>query len=193
MRTSAPKHVRVAVSWRPLAPCRSLAPGRVTSLSPAISLPGPAVSWAQGAVSQARPWPCHRHTGRIAIQPMPCLLLPSHNTLQCIVTQSLPSLPLSHNTISVLRHKILTYLCSLSHNTICVLRHTYPLAIRPSQSQYNLVYCNIMAQPTNLPVAIQFSATAHPCCNTPSPSQNCTPNHHVTIQCMYCDIVPMLK
>ena len=126
---------------------------------------GHRVAGAPLAVSQARPWSCRRHSGRIVIQPMPCLLLPGHNTLQCIATQSLPNLPLGHNTISVLQHKILTCPCSLSHNTICVLRHTYPLAIKPSQSQYNLVYCNTMAQPTNLLVAIQFSVTAHPCCN----------------------------
>ena len=100
----------------------------------------------------------------------------SHNTLYVLRYSPLPSLlhsrkpksrynPFCHNTISASPGQT----SHLSHNTISVLQHTYPLANQA------LSTCNTPH------IAIQYPANLH------------SQSHYVTIQCLYCDTVPMLK
>ena len=182
-------------------------PARTGAPAHAVSQAATVVSWSWPRLCCGRRAPCRRRCawpccrlGWVVLRHSPALPLAPWSQYTRVYCNIMPISPaLGHNTISVLRHKILTCPCSQSHNTICVLRYTYPLAIKPSQSQYNLVYCNIMAQPTNLPVAIQFSVTAHHVAIQSSIAihlplaKTALLNHHVTIQCLYCDTMPMLK
>ena len=131
-----------------------------------------AMSWRpQPAVSQA-PAGCVVGAGHhVASTPLVI------SWLGCVVLRhslASNSPPLVTIHLGVLQYKMPA--TSPLYDTIhlCVLQYS---AHQPPQPQYTLVYCNTMAQPTNLPIAIQFSATAHPkppChdtmvyCNTPT-------------------------
>ena len=126
-------------------------------------------------MSQARPWP---YRGLV---------------VACVVLQHNPasnSPPLVTIHLGVLHYKIPAASPLYVTIHLCVLQYS---AHQPPQPQYTLVYCNTMAQPTNLPIAIQFSATAHPCCNIIFSYCNTLPSLTaalVTIQLLYCNTNP---
>ena len=116
-----------------------------------------------GRAQAARAWPCRgcpidrivsyrrlpqrrivdagsgRVVGAVVVsQYSPCLapLLPCHDTPNYIVTRPTSQASPQSQYIYCIAIQWPNQPCSLSYNTICVLRHTYPLAIKPSHSQY---------------------------------------------------------
>ena len=105
----------------------------------------------------------------------------------------------SHNIISVLRHNTCSPAPS-GHNTAYVLRYNSHHPSSLPQSQYTTVYCNTKF-PATKPFLLQYNSNplhTHVAIQSPIAihlplAKTALQNHHVTIQFLYCDTVPMLK
>ena len=180
----APPTPCCAVSW-PGCPSVSQArrPCRVPARVQARSYRG-RVSRAWLAVS----WPASRHRLPSCLAPLYCDKIPS-----CLA-------PFGHNTVYVLRYNAHSLQACLSHNTL----HCIAIQLPSNPTAHVAI---------QYPIAIQFSAS--PTCNTPHIAIQSTPqtvplsqytspmlqyneptahqNYLVTIQCLYCDTIPMLN
>ena len=145
-----PKLAQLSTPRRTQACPGARMPGLVVGAM-AVSWPWPpAVSQAQGTVSQrtgAISWPSVARASRCVVamsryspQPSPCF--PGHNTLKCIMTQSLPPQPTClpcHNTDYCI---VTPFSLPSGHNTPrCI-------AIQLSHTSLPLLYITIQFQPS---------------------------------------------